>query len=212
MRQIIEKHPIMGILRNVSDEVLIPYTAALYEGGIRSLEISFTTVNASKQIKAIKTHFPKDITVGAGTILTPAQAEEALESGAEFLLSPSTDIPVLRFCQEHNTAFLPGVFSPSDISTALSYGFDMLKLFPAGELPMHYLKSLKGPFPQADFIAVGGVTPENITTFLSHGYKGVGIGSSLTPNELIMSGNWQEIAAVTNKLFSSLKEREVISK
>src|SRR5699024_6373784 len=79
------------------------------------------------------------------------------------------------------------------VSRCLSYGYRTLKLFPASDLPLHYIKSLKGPFPQAEFVAVGGISPENTAEYLNAGYGGVGIGSSLTDKTLFARKDWGQI-------------------
>lgn len=86
---------------------------------------------------------------------------------------------------------LPGVFTATDVETCLEYGYDTLKMFPAGDMPLGYIKSLKGPFDGTDYVAVGGVGLENVKDFLAAGYIGAGIGSNLITKEMIAEGNWK---------------------
>ena len=147
-----------------------------------------------------------DTCIGAGTILTRKDAESALQAGADFFLSPSSNPEVLDYCRTNGIPLLPGVFSPTDVSVCLSYGFHTLKLFPAADLPLQYIKSLKGPFPNTEFVAVGGVTPQNTSMYLNSGFVGVGIGSSLVDKTLFREKNWTQITQNIRLFLDSLKE------
>jgi 2-dehydro-3-deoxyphosphogluconate aldolase/(4S)-4-hydroxy-2-oxoglutarate aldolase len=105
---------------------------------------------------------------------------------------------------------MPGVFSPTDISVALAHGCNTLKLFPADSVPLGYCKAMKGPFPDANFVAVGGVTPQNTADYLKAGYVGVGFGSSLAKKELFEQKNWTQIAADIAAFLNSLKEENLL--
>lgn len=210
MNDLIKQYPLIAILRNTPDEDLKDYVNCLYEGGLRAFEVSFTTKNAVSQLKEIKKHIPKDIIIGAGTILTENSAAIAIEAGADFLLSPSTDEKVLKYCADHKIRFMPGVFSPSDVSVCLGYGYSTLKLFPAGHLQKDYIKSLQGPFPDTEYVAVGGVSPANAIEYINEGFVGVGIGSSLVDKQLFAERNWAQITSDIIHFLDSLKERKDI--
>jgi 2-dehydro-3-deoxyphosphogluconate aldolase/(4S)-4-hydroxy-2-oxoglutarate aldolase len=94
---------------------------------------------------------------------------------------------------------IPGIFSPSDVSLCLSYGYNLLKLFPANIFPLSYIRDLKGPFPQTEYIAVGGVNEKNYKNFLSAGYVGVGIGSNLFPKKFVLNNDWDSIRKIIVK-------------
>lgn len=193
MHTIIRQNPVMAILRNVTDEDLIPYMQSLYDGGIRAFEISFSNGSAAAQIRYAKEHMPKDALVGAGTVLTVEDAKKAQNAGADFVLSPSATPSVLAYCAENHLPFLPGAFTPSDVAVCLEYGFSTIKLFPADAVPLSYRKSMNGPFPSAEFVAVGGVSPKNTADYLKAGYAGVGIGSSLADPADFAAKNWDGI-------------------
>ncbi len=209
MKEIITLYPVMAILRNVNDEDLLNYVTALYDGGIRSYEVSYTTPGAGQQINTLKGHFGDQMLVGAGTVLTVDAARDAIANGADFLLSPSTDTAILEYCRDHNLAFMPGVYSPSDVSAALSYGCHVLKLFPAADLPMDYIRNLKGPFPDTEYVAVGGVSPANASEFLKNGFAGVGIGGSLVNKEDFKNKNWEKITADISSFTNLIKKESL---
>ena len=199
MRKLIEKNPVVAILRNVPLDSTKGYLSAVLSGGSGAVEIALNSKDALKQIETAKLAFGDKMAVGAGTAVTVTLVKEAVQAGADFLLSPSADRDVLEYCAEQGIKLLPGVMTPSDVSLCLRCGFDLLKLFPAGDLPPHYLKSLKGPFDKSDYVAVGGVKKENAASFFAQGFLGVGVGSNLIPNELQQAGNWEQAAVVVQE-------------
>jgi len=210
LHRIIRNHKIVAILRKTPQEDLADYIDSLYAGGLRCFEVSFSAPGAADQISFLKKRLPADACVGAGTVLNIRQAEEADGAGADFQLAPSCNPEIIRWCAERDIPFMPGVFSPTDISVALTHGCNTLKLFPADSVPLGYCKAMKGPFPDADFVAVGGVTPQNTAAFLKAGYIGVGFGSSLAKKELFEQKNWSQIAADIAAFLHSLKEENLL--
>ena len=181
MRETVQENPLLAIMRNVPLEQTEDYVGAVIRGGVRFFEVAMNTPHALEQIRLIRNSFGKEILVGAGTVLTAEAAEKAVESGAQFLLSPASDEQVLAYCQENDIMMMPGVLTPSDVALCLRYGFSTLKLFPAGGMSAGYVKLLKGPFDNTEYVAIGGVTPENLTDFFRQGCIGAGLGSSLVP-------------------------------
>ncbi|NLO09375.1 MAG: bifunctional 4-hydroxy-2-oxoglutarate aldolase/2-dehydro-3-deoxy-phosphogluconate aldolase [Clostridiales bacterium] len=205
MRNIITKNPIIAILRNVPSDILIPYVSAVLDGGIKTLEIAMNTQNGAQQIYTIKKHFGDKIIIGAGTAITKERIDTALEAGAEFFLTPSVREDILQYFNQLGLPVLPGIMTPSDVDLCLKYGFDTFKLFPAGDLPMSYIKSLKGPFDTTEYVAVGGVTLENLSDFMNEGYIGVGIASNLIPKDYIQTRSWKEATDYVRKYVEQCK-------
>ena len=191
MREIIIENPVVAIMRNVPMEQAVPYVDTVSACGIKAVEVALNSPAALQQIALLKERFGAEIRIGAGTAVTVEKAREAVKAGADFLLSPSVDEDVLCYCAEQNIRLLPGVMTPSDVSLCVRYGFTVLKLFPAGDLPMGYVKSLKGPFDQTDYVAVGGVKKENAAAFFAAGYLGVGVASNLIPKDLLSARDWE---------------------
>lgn len=190
MLDILRKHPIVAILRNIPNEILLDYANAAWQGGIRCFEVAMNTPLAASQIRSLVDELPADALVGAGTAFRPDIADQAIGAGARFLLTPSINAEILAHCREKNYRLLPGVMTPSDVDLCLGYGYTVMKLFPAGDLPLSYVKSLKGPFDGTEYVAVGGVSLDNAGDFLRAGYIGVGIGSNLIPRELVERRDW----------------------
>lgn len=205
MRTIIQHNSIIAILRNIPLDKTLNYVETVISGGIRTFEVALNSPNALQQIELLKKNFGTTTYVGAGTAITIDKAKGAIEAGADFLLSPSSDQDVLKYCSEKNIRLLPGVFTPSDVSKCLYYGYDLLKLFPAGDLPMGYIKSLKGPLDQTDYVAVGGIKKENVADFIKMGFLGVGVGSNLIPNEYVITNNWVKAEESVRQFVSQAK-------
>ena len=189
-REVLKANPLLAILRKVEDGKLEQYVQTVMDGGVSFFEVALNSKNALGQIRKLKEKFQGDILVGAGTVITEELAKNAVEAGADFLLSPSTDIQVLKYCSENQIAFLPGAMTPSEVTTCMSYGYRDIKLFPAGEMPMSYVKSLKGPLDGTEYVAIGGVNEENIQEFFKNGYIGVGLGSNMLPKGIVEREEW----------------------
>lgn len=206
IRAVVRENPLLSIMRNVPLEITIPYAQSIFDGGVHFFEVALNSPHAPEQIAMLRAHFGEDAWVGAGTAITVERAETAILAGAQFLLAPSTDPEVLAWCRAHGIAIMPGCLTPSDVSCCLRYGFDTIKLFPAGDMPQGYIKSLKGPFDNTEYVAIGGVNPGNIADFLRQGYIGVGLGSNMLPRELVAARDWsactQFVAAMMEEIRS----------
>ncbi len=194
MYQIVRKYPLLAIMRNVALENTIDYAEAAVKGGVPFFEVALNSPNALKQIAMLRDHFGDRCLVGAGTAITVDRAKAALDAGAQFLLTPGTPADVLEFCASNDIALLPGVLTPVDVATCLEYGYKTMKLFPAGSMPAHYVKDLKGPFDDTNYVAIGGVNPDNIRRFIDNGCIGVGLASSLMPKAAAAAGDWDACA------------------
>lgn len=206
MKSLFQSNPLLAILRNVELEKTIDYAEAIVNGGVKVFEVAMNSEHACKQIRMLREHFSDDVTIGAGTAITVERAKAAVESGAQFLLSPSTDLEVLDYCEANHIPLMPGVMTPSDVANCVRRGFYVLKLFPAGDLPSGYVKSLKGPLDGTEYVAIGGVTADNIGSFFRQGYLGVGLGSAILPKEHVASGNWEACSEYVRMLLRKIQE------
>ncbi len=193
MKELLKKHKVCMIMRNLPDEILVDFVRALYKGGIRLFEVTMNTKNVESQIKMLKKEFGEDIMVGAGTVLNRDMATKAKSYGAEFFVTPGVNRDVLLYCQENKMPILPGVYTGSEVSACLEYGIDTVKLFPARDLPKQYISDLKGPFDAVEFIAVGGVSLENMKDYIAEGCIGVGMGIAVIPKEMMEKKQWDKI-------------------
>lgn len=182
----------------------IPLAAALAEGGLPCAEVTFRTPGAVESLKVIA-HERPDFLVGAGTVLTPQQADLALESGARFAVSPGTNPRVVAHCRDIGLPFYPGIATPSDLEAALELGLRTVKLFPAEPLGgIRYLKAIAAPYGEVEFMPTGGITRDTLGEYL--GFKRVVAcgGSWMAPSDWIASGAFDRIRDETRRVVELL--------
>lgn len=139
--------------------------------------MTYTTPGASDIIEAFRER--GDVLIGAGTVLSAEQAQEAVQAGAQFIVSPGFSADLAEYLSFLDTLYIPGVITPSEIMEALTFGFSTLKLFPSGAFGISYMKNLAGPFPQVTFIPTGGIHPAEVPEWLKAGAGAVGVGSQI---------------------------------
>ena len=174
--------------RRVADPAGLARTLA--EAGIRAVEFTFTIPAA---LAAIEAAAGSEAFVGAGTVRDERQARDALAAGAHFLVSPACVFEVADVAQEAGVPVFLGALTPTEVDAAVKAGTTAVKLFPAGVGGPRYLRDLRGPFPDVDFVPSGGVTEENARAFLDAGAVAVYAGSGLAPPELVEAGDHEEI-------------------
>ncbi len=169
-------------------------SAALVEGGLPVAEATFRTPGAAAVLRRLAER--DDLVVGAGTVLTVRQVDEALDAGAGFVVSPGLSAAVVRRCQEAGVPVVPGVATPSEVMQALDLGLDTVKFFPAeanGGLPT--IKALAAAFPQVRFMPTGGITLDSAPSYLAHPAVAAVGGSWMVAPDLLAESRWDEVAA-----------------
>jgi len=210
MIRFIEENKIVAILRKVPDEKLADTVKALYQGGIRLMEVTFDPAGEMpeeetlRQIRYIAEHFP-EVLPGAGTVLTVRQVEKACAAGAKYIISPNTDERVIKASVEKEMISIPGAFTPSEAVNAHMWGADFVKLFPIERLGSVYVKDITAPLSHIRFIAVGGIHDGNIKEYLDAGCCGVGVGSALVNKKMIQTGQFNELKALAEKYVEAAK-------
>jgi 2-dehydro-3-deoxyphosphogluconate aldolase/(4S)-4-hydroxy-2-oxoglutarate aldolase len=171
----------------------VPVARALVAGGLPAIELTLRTDVALDAIRAIADEVP-EILVGAGTIVTPKQATQALEAGARFLVSPGSTPALLGAMAETGLPFLPGTATVSEVLTVLESGVTEMKLFPAeASGGAAFLKSLAAPVPAARFCPTGGITAASAPAYLGLPNVGCVGGSWLTPADALAAGDWARV-------------------
>lgn len=172
---------VVAVVRGDSKEEALKVVEAVAKGGIKIMEITMTVPNPIDVIKEVAEKYKgTDIVVGAGTVLDTETARACILAGAEFIVSPSLDVDTLKLCNRYKIAVMPGVMTVKDAITAMEYGVDVVKVFPANLYGPSVIKSFKGPLPQGDFMPTGGVTVANIHEWVEAGAVAVGTGGDLT--------------------------------
>ena len=167
---------IVAIIRATSGDQLVNVVRALYEGGINVIEVTFTVPNVLEILAAVRKDLGQKILLGAGTVLDPETCRAALLAGAEFIVSPSLNLDVIKLCKRYSKLVMPGAFTPTEIVTAWEAGADIVKLFPADCVGPNYLKALRGPLPQVRILPTGGVDLKTLPDFFKAGACAVGLG------------------------------------
>ncbi|WP_426551551.1 bifunctional 4-hydroxy-2-oxoglutarate aldolase/2-dehydro-3-deoxy-phosphogluconate aldolase [Bacillus pumilus] len=168
---------LIAVVRAESEAEGIEIIERLKKKGVRAIEVTYTTPNAEHIIASFQ--HEQDLIVGAGTITTLQQAQSAIDAGSQFIVSPGY-LPVIgEHLSFHDTLYVPGVLTPSEIMQAKAAGYCLLKLFPSGSFGLSYMKNLQGPFPDIEFIPTGGIHPADVPKWLKAGAVAVGIGSQL---------------------------------
>jgi 2-dehydro-3-deoxyphosphogluconate aldolase/(4S)-4-hydroxy-2-oxoglutarate aldolase len=202
MSEIIEKileSKVVAIIRGISSDYVIDTVQALKDGGIVCVEITFNpnSVEASKDtlksIRMVREYFKGEIALGAGTVMTAKNVEDAYAAGAEYMISPNVGIEVIKKTKQLGAVSIPGAVTPTEAVTAVEAGADIIKLFPAGDLGVGYLKSLTSPLSHIRFMATGGIHAQNAQDFIKAGAIGVGVGGNLVNKKLIEAGRFEEI-------------------
>ncbi len=196
---------LIAVVRGESRRAAIDVSKALIEGGVLGIEIAFTTPKAHRVIEDLNTEYREHILLGAGTVTTPDQVEQAISAGATFLVSPGCDPELVPLMQQTGLAVLPGTLTPSEVMLAQSLGLKVVKLFPGSLGGPPYLKNLLGPFPEMDFLPTGGVSLENVGEWFEAGAFAVGVGSALAPAKLGEEQGRDEVAAQAERYVHSTR-------
>ena len=171
------QHKIVAILRGFKKEDVPNIAEALYEGGIRLVEVTLNSADALQLIRTLSIKYENKLQIGAGTVLTVMDARKAIDAGAKFLISPITDTEVIKTAVDNAVVSIPGAFTPSEIYTGYEHGADLIKIFPS-QSP-EYIKNILAPLNNIPVMPTGGIGLENIKAYKNAGASAYGIGSSL---------------------------------
>lgn len=166
---------------------------ALASGGVTAIEVTMTTPGALKLIGQLAGN--SALLVGAGSVLTADNARQAIDAGAKYVVSPVFDADVLATAHTYDCAALPGAYTPTEMLQAYKAGADLVKVFPADTLGPGYLKAVLAPMPFLELIPTGGVTPDNVGSWLGGGAVAVGLGGSLVDAKLVAARDWAALTA-----------------
>ena len=201
----VEQYKLIAILRGIPSEKLLPVAEALYEGGIRLLEVTYSANGAvsdeetAANIHRLAEHFKGRMHIGAGTVLTTKQVQLTREAGGTFIISPNMKPAVIEETVKLGLVSMPGVFTPSEACDAVDYGADFVKLFPVTNMGSSYVKAIKAPLSHIKFLAVGGIDETNMQEYLDAGVSGFGIGSNITNKKMIEQSDWAGLTALAKK-------------
>lgn len=191
----IQKEKIIAIVRGLPVDTVLKVVQALYDGGIRFVEVTFSQNSPTciedtcRAIEAIAGRFP-ELYVGAGTVVTMQQLYAAQRAGARYMISPNTNPALIREAKRLGMLAMPGAMTPSEIVEAYEAGADFVKLFPTDNLGAGYIRAIRAPLSHIPMLAVGGVNDENMEEFYRAGVCGFGIGGNIVNKKLIAAGDF----------------------
>jgi len=205
--EIINRIGVVPVIKlNHPDRDALPLAGALVAGGTPVAEVTFRAAGAADAIRIMKSAYP-EMTVGAGTVLCEEQADEAIEAGAEFIVTPGLDIGLVKYCQQKGIAIFPGCTTPTDYHAAYRLGLSVLKFFPAEQSGgLAKIKAMSAPFPMFKIMPTGGVSLKNLKEYLSCPVITACGGSYMVTAELIDNGRWDEITDLCRRSVEIVKE------
>lgn len=207
----VEKEKLIAIVRGVKKEQLLPLAEALYKGGIRLLEVTYSANGSvsdeetTENIKMLSDAFQGRMFIGAGTVIKESQVELTAKAGGKFIISPDTNVEVIKLTKKLGLVSMPGAFTPTEIQTAHNAGADFVKLFPAVNCGPDYFKAVSAPLSHVKLLAVGGIDCDNMADYLKVGVKGFGIGSNIINKKMLDSGDFEGLTKLAEKYVAAVQ-------
>ena len=208
--QSVRARKVVAIIRGFAPDVCLKLAEAYAKGGIGLVEVTFnqkapeTWKDTATAIAAIRDRFAGDVRVGAGTVLTAEQLTLCEQAGGEYMITPNVNVDLIRDCVRRGRGAMPGALTPSEAVAAHDAGASFVKIFPAGSLGPGYVKALVAPLGHIPFLAVGGISPDNVADFMAAGCVGAGVGGNLTNKAWIAAGEWDRITDVARRLVAGV--------
>lgn len=206
------KHKLVVIMRGLSEAQALQTAEALYAGGVRLVEVTYSEKTPYEEteriIKRLQERFGKKMCIGAGTVTNLERLESAIRGGAKYIISPNVKAEVIKKTVQSGLVSLPGALTPTEVTEALEAGADFVKIFPVSAMGRGYIKDLLSPFDGIRLVAVGGVDEENLTEFLKQGAVGVGVGGNIIKKKLIESGDFKAITRLAEAYVKTIQNFE----
>ena len=180
-----------------------PIAEALFQSGVRAVEFTLTNPKASAVVRKLRDNCEaitsKKSVIGIGSVRSLEEAKLAIDSGAQFVVSPITSVQIIDYCKQNKVAVCPGAYTPTEIAMCWDAGADLVKVFPARNLGANYIKDVLAPMPYLKLMPTGGVDLDNIESFFAAGAVAVGIGSQLLDPIAIQNKDWSKLSQTATK-------------
>ncbi|NEQ36323.1 MAG: bifunctional 4-hydroxy-2-oxoglutarate aldolase/2-dehydro-3-deoxy-phosphogluconate aldolase [Okeania sp. SIO3I5] len=204
----LRKNRVIAVIRTSKMELARQMAKAVAAGGIRIIEITWNTHQATELITLLRSELPT-CTIGTGTLLTLEELQKALKIGCQFVFTPHTNPVMIQTAKIAGVPIIPGALSPTEIVTAWQAGASCVKIYPISAVGgTNYIKSLQRPLGEIPLIPTGGVTLENAQEFIKAGAIAVGLSGKLFPEKLIIAEDWEAIAQQAQALVKQFSENE----
>ena len=189
-----DKNPLIGVLRGIQRNDCTDAIEAAINGGISCVEITMNTPGAASLIDLSTAYFKGKCCVGAGTVLTIDECNEAIDAGAQFVVTPNTQREIIEFCNKKDIQVMSGALTPTEVYDAWKFGASLVKVFPVGSVGGHdYIKLLRGPFGKIPLVAFGGITLDKVDDYFRAGVNGIGLGNKIFNLEWVREENFKKI-------------------
>lgn len=198
LREALAATRVLAIFRAKTSTHFVTAAQALADNGIRAVEFTLTSDGALDALRQLRAESP-DLLAGAGTVVTPQDAGDAVNAGAQFLVSPCTRVETLERARELGVPMIAGATTPTEIALAYDHGSELVKLFPSAVGPA-YVRAVREPLPHIDLVVTGGIALDVIPEFLDAGAVGVGLGTPLTGGAL----DTGDVAGITGRARAAL--------
>lgn len=196
---------IVAVVRAENPEQALQIAEAVKAGGVEAIEITMTVPGAMEVIRELAATYRKgEILIGAGTVLDAETARLAILAGAEFLVSPSLNVDMVKMCNRYQKVSMPGAMSIREVVEVMEAGGDFVKFFPGSVFGPEVIKAIKGPLPQAPLIPTGGVSLENVAEWIKAGCEAVGVGGELTKGA--KTGNYELVTETAKKFVEAIRK------
>ena len=196
----IEEVGVVAVVRAENSEKAKKIALACMEGGIDSIEITFTVPGAHKVIESLTEEFGDRLLVGAGTVLDSETARIAILAGAKYIVSPGFDLETAKLCNRYQVPYMAGCMTITEMIKAMEAGVDVLKVFPGSAFGPSFVKAIRGPLPQAVLMPTGGVSIDNVDQWIKNGCIAVGVGGNLT------KGSSEDMTNAAKEFVAKVKE------
>lgn len=198
--QRVEEVGVVAVVRAENSEKAKKIALACMEGGIDSIEITFTVPGAHKVIESLTEEFGDKLLVGAGTVLDSETARIAILAGAKYIVSPGFDLETAKLCNRYQVPYMAGCMTITEMIKAMEAGADVIKVFPGSAFGPSFIKAVRGPLPQAVLMPTGGVSIDNVDQWIKNGCIAVGVGGNLT------QGTSEEMTNAAKEFVAKVKE------
>jgi 2-dehydro-3-deoxyphosphogluconate aldolase/(4S)-4-hydroxy-2-oxoglutarate aldolase len=196
---------LVAVVRSQDSRQLVEVVRALADGGVNVVEITMSVPGALDVLGQVRQALGDRVLLGAGTVLDPETARAVLLAGAEYVVSPTLNLDVIRLCRRYDKLVMPGAFTPTEILTAWEAGADIVKVFPADVVGPAFFKALRGPLPQIRVMPTGGVDLTTAASFLRAGACCLGVGSQLVEPEAVAQRNFDRIRELAGQYAAVVK-------
>jgi len=196
---------IVAVVRSPDSQQLVEVARALADGGVSVVEITMSVPNALDVLRQVRQALGERVLLGAGTVLDPETARAVMLAGAEYIVTPTLNLDVIRLCRRYDKLIMPGAFTPTEILTAWEAGADIVKVFPAEVVGPAFFKAVRGPFPQIRLMPTGGVDLTTAAAFLKAGACCLGVGSQLVEPKAVAERDFERIRDLARQYVAIVK-------